>query len=160
MTIFIEGSRCPLCGKPIINGQKSVLFPSFVANEADPLWRFSGRAFHEDCIQRDPLASAANLRLAQFNERRGPSNRQCQICNRTVTNPDEFVPFGHLTDDRCHALFKLNFAVFHRSCLPNWPELPVVYELAKEQFASGAWKGQGMQWLLSILQNASEAKRS
>jgi len=154
MAILVSGALCPLCGQPMLNGQKTVTFSPFVANEADPVWKFSDGAFHEECFRRDPLADAAEHRWREFNERRSPAHRQCHVCEKPITDPSDYAPFGHLTDDPSHHLHQLNFAVFHRSCLPHWLELGSVYELAVMQLRSGAWKGRGMQWLIDTLKNA------
>ena len=154
MAILVSGALCPLCGRPMLKGQKTVTFSPFVANESDPLWKFSDGAFHEECFQRDPLADAAERRWREFDERRAPAHRRCYICEKPITNPDDYVPFVHLTDDPSHPLHRLNFAAFHRSCLRRWSDLGLVYEIAVTQMRVGAWKGRGMQWLIDTLKDA------
>jgi hypothetical protein len=159
MAIVILGkTTCLLCGKPLLQGQKTVQLSPFVANEADPIWKFSDGAFHEECFRRDPLADMAERRYREFKEHETSAHRRCHVCGKPLLSPNDYIPFGYLTDDPSHALYRLNYAAFHRSCLPSWSEIGSVYELATAQMRSGAWKGRGMQWLVDTLKDAQANK--
>jgi hypothetical protein len=154
MAILAPGMLCRLCGKPLLEGQEKVAFSTFVANEADPLWKFSDGVFHVECFNRDSLADSAEKRWREFSEHRISSLRRCHVCGQPIENPDDYFALGHLTNDSSHPLYRLNFAVFHRSHLAHWPELASIYQLASAQVKSGAWKGRGMQWIVDTLKNA------
>ena len=150
MALLLRGTPCPLCGKPILEVEQSVMFPPFVANEADPLWRFSDGAFHADCFYRESLALAAERRLAEVRE--ASARRACYVCGEQITEPDDYVPFGNLTDDQNHPLHRFNYACFHRLCLRQWEERATAYKLALDELRSGAWKGRGMRYLVEVLE--------
>jgi hypothetical protein len=155
MAIVIVGQTpCLLCGTLLAQGQRTVQFPPFVANEADPIWKFSDAAMHEECFRGDPLAAAAESRYRELRERGDPAKSRCHVCGNRITNPGGFFPFGYLTGDVSHRLYRLNYAVFHRSCLPRWSELASMRELATAQLKSGLWKGRGMRGLVEALADA------
>ena len=152
MAIVIEGKTlCGICEKTIEAGQRIIAFPAFAPNELDPLRVFNDAAFHEECFYRHPLAEKALARKEKLFERTGPGHRFCLICGRDITNPDEYMIFGHLTDDETHALYQYNYAQFHRSCLSHWSELPYIYAQFEKLKESGTWRGKALEWLLSEL---------
>jgi hypothetical protein len=155
VALLIRGTtKCPLCELVIADGQRAVGFPAFVSNEADPLWKFSDGAFHEDCVRRDDLAIAAERRLQRIRENNQPGRRRCRVCQRSITDPEDYFPLGHLTDDAEHPLHRFNFLHLHRTCLGRWSELGLVAELASKQLESGEWKGEGMERLEKSLRAA------
>lgn len=48
----IEAGRahCALCGEVIRPGEDAMVTPDFLADEADPLWRFADAAMHRACF--------------------------------------------------------------------------------------------------------------
>jgi len=51
VAIVLRGkTECSLCGKVIINGDDIVATSHFIADKADPLWRFSDSAMHHSCF--------------------------------------------------------------------------------------------------------------
>lgn len=48
----IHGGRayCVLCGNSIRPDDDALLTPDFIADDADPLWRFSDAAMHRACF--------------------------------------------------------------------------------------------------------------
>lgn len=151
MAILIEKMKCGLCGNPIMKGESTVSFSSFISNEAAPLFHFSDSAFHRGCFEKHPSARAVEARYAEVREQNKPENRRCLVCRRIITNPDDFFFLGCLTDDSSNPLYRLNCAHLHRSCLSQWPDLPTVSAFAEKQLESGAWRGAGMRWLVNIL---------
>jgi hypothetical protein len=152
MAIVIRGSSlCPLCGNPMLASEDLILFPPFVSNEADPLWKFNDSGFHRICFERDPLSGKAESRWQEARERGKAENRRCLVCGRVILDPEEYFPLGHLADEPKHPLFRFNFAQFHQSCLPRWIDLAQVCWLAERQLESGAWKGKAMLQLVDML---------
>ena len=43
-------AHCALCGATIRRGEEALVTPDFLADEADPLWRFSDVAMHQACF--------------------------------------------------------------------------------------------------------------
>jgi hypothetical protein len=41
---------CALCREPIRPGEDALLTPDFLADEADPFWRFADAAMHRACF--------------------------------------------------------------------------------------------------------------
>jgi hypothetical protein len=152
MAIIIRGkSKCSLCGAIIQEGQEVVAFPPFVPNELDPLWIFNDGAFHADCFYSHPLASKAQTRYKEIKAHTGPGNRLCAVCKKQIKDPDEYFTLGHLTGDESHPLYSYNYMQAHQSCLPEWPELPYLYEQVEKLMHSGTWEGRALERLLADL---------
>src|SRR6266849_7238339 len=109
MALFYPGLPCSICGKPILEGQNKVMFSPFVSNEADPLFPFNDGVFHSECFQNHPLAHAAKTRYAEVRDKSKPENRRCPVCRQMITDPDDYLPIGHLTDDVSHPLYRFNY---------------------------------------------------
>jgi len=156
MAILIEGMKCSLCSRSMTKSQATVSFSPFVSNEADPLFRFSDGVFHKECFQKEPLAEMAKARCVEVREQSIPENRRCRVCGKTIVNPDDYLPLGHLTNDRLHPLYQFNYTHLHRSCLHQWPDLGRVTDLAEKHLETGAWKGNGMRWILKALKSLDQ----
>ena len=155
MAIFIPGMRCAISDRSIESASEAVVFPPFVANEADLLHVFSDAVIHADVFRAHPLAAEAQARLNEARWHTAPGNRQCLICGQLVTDPDNYLGLGHLVEDRAHSLYRFNYAHFHRSCLATWPGLPgLIAELA-ELDKSGMWKGDGLKRLMNALRSVA-----
>ena len=51
MALIIRGkTECSLCGTVLIDGDDLVATSNFIADEDDPLWRFSDSAMHRQCF--------------------------------------------------------------------------------------------------------------
>jgi hypothetical protein len=157
MAILVYGVLCRLCGKPMLRGQDLVMFPPFVANEADPLLKFSDGAFHRECFLSDPLSGRAESRLAEIKERSNRADWVCPVCGKLINDPDDFFSLDHLTDDRLNPLHPLNYVKLHKSCLPRWLELKSTRILAEKQLESGAWAGGAMEKLVDDLRKAEDS---
>lgn len=158
MSIMIFGTPCSLCGNPMLKGQKIKMLPPFIANEADPLWRFSDGSFHEECLLLDPLGGEIDRRVAEVVERTNPSKRQCLICGQVIDDPDDYFSLGHLTGNSESPIYKFNFGRFHLSHLHLWSELSSVCAFAEEQIKSGAWRGRGMEFIVEVLKSAKKRR--
>ncbi len=69
MALIIRGTtECSLCGTVLIDGDDLVATSHFIADEDDPLWRFSDSAMHRRCF----LAWELRQRfIDMYNERVG-----------------------------------------------------------------------------------------
>lgn len=43
-------AHCAICGEAIRPGEDALVTPDFLADDADPLWRFSDAALHRACF--------------------------------------------------------------------------------------------------------------
>jgi len=155
MAIIIRGhTKCRFCGSVIEEGKEVTSFPHFVNNELDPFSVFDDGAFHSDCFYKHPLADNAEKRYEEILKRNGPSNRVCVVCNKPITDPDDYFTIGHLTDDQAAPLCAYNYTQAHSSCLSHWAELRQVYELVKDLQLSGKWGGEGLKSVLLDLEKA------
>jgi hypothetical protein len=51
VAIVLSGeTECSICSKVIIDGDDIVATSHFIADESDPLWRFSDSAMHRSCF--------------------------------------------------------------------------------------------------------------
>lgn len=59
--LFLGASRCSICGEVLVQGQPIVATTHFIADPADPLWRFSDSGMHAACFavweHRDEFAA-------------------------------------------------------------------------------------------------------
>jgi hypothetical protein len=148
MALFIPGMHCRLCGEAIESEDDAKLFPLFTGNEADPLFIFSDAVTHKTCFEQDPRHDFASLRLADFSASQKKRPRICLVCGLQIASPDDFFGVGHLTDAPESALYKWNYAQFHRSCLPHWAELPRFIQLGVCELKAGRWRGKAMEQLI------------
>ena len=149
MAILLVGqTECALCGKGIAEGQESVGFPTFVANELDPLYIFNSGAFHAACFWQHPLAKLAQARSAEARRKSPPATRRCWVCGRTINHPDDYVGLGHLTEDSAEPIHRFNYAQFHNACLRKWDKRREMCALIKEFRHSGKWKGPALDGIL------------
>ena len=131
MAIFLEGMRCGLCGKAMYESDKLISFPAFVANPQDPIYPFSDATVHSTCLETYPSGQEA---LFQFDFIKSNFPIECMICGLSVNKPaedtragflyleQEVIRLPHLVYSPLSSAYNYNFAVFHRKCLPGWPE--------------------------------------
>lgn len=155
MAIIIRGkTKCQFCGTVIEDGEEVRSFPHFISNELDPLSVFDDGAFHEKCFHNHPLAEKAQRRYEEILQRNGPTNRECVVCKKQITDPDDYFTIGHLTDSPAAPLYDYNYTQAHSSCLRHWPELRKVTTLVKDLHLSESWGGQALGIILLELENA------
>jgi hypothetical protein len=68
MAIFVpRRSKCPICGEAINEDDDHVGTTHFIADESDPLWRFSDAVMHRRCYDawehRDEFTARYRKRL-------------------------------------------------------------------------------------------------
>ncbi len=149
--MFIVGMKCPLCGEPINSEDERVGFSSFVANEADPLHIFSDATFHRACFLKHPLSDKARSRYNVALESAQPANRICYVSGSLITNSEDYLTSGHLTDDQTNPLLRYNFAHFSRSALAGWKGLSSFIHQLEAFERSDEWKGKALGWFIGEL---------
>lgn len=50
MVLVLGTTQCSLCGKVLAAGEEVVGTTHFIADETDPLWRYSDSAMHRGCF--------------------------------------------------------------------------------------------------------------
>ena len=151
MAIFILGMSCAISGRQIESASQAIAFPAFVSNEADPLLIFNDAVVHAEEFALHPLASRAISRLEEFRSQTTPSARACLHCKRPITNPDDYIGFGHITDARNVRLHSLNYCHLHRTCVAAWSMRGQALADLELLEKSGDWKGNGLRELISVL---------
>lgn len=155
MAIIIRGETiCPLCQMTIQEGENVVAFPAFVWNQCDPIFIFNDAACHAACFHRHLLAGYAQERYEALQKSVGPGLRECSICHHQITNPNDYLLVGHLTDDPEHFLHQFNYAQFHRLCFSKWNGREMLVRKIKHLDQSGEWCGDGLKALLVELTSA------
>lgn len=148
MAILILGkSVCSLCSRGITESDPVVSFGPFVANQLDPLWRFSDGVFHDQCFRKEPLAHKAIARQEELLRAAAPAGRRCRVCSQRIERPDDYILVPHLTDNPSSSAYDFNYSQFHRSCLRLWPHRVRLLSIIDELSRSGAWRGQALSML-------------
>jgi hypothetical protein len=153
MSILIRGlTRCPLCGATVTADEEAVLLPAFVWNELDPLTVFNDAAMHKACFEADPRREMVERIVAELESRTGPGKRRCVVCQREITNPDDYILLPRLVDSDTHALHPYNYTHLHKSHVSSWHDYDKVVFLLRD-LADG-WKGSSLIWLIRELEAA------
>lgn len=137
MAIFVNGMKCPLCYKVIIEEQDKVMIPALTGNPNNPLFIFSDAVVHKDCFYKHPLAISVEERLKGVYHNALRRHRVCEICNQEIKKPDEYFGTNLLSDQKESPLYQYNYMHFHRNCIKNWKRLDDfkkhIYEAKKNQ---------------------------
>jgi hypothetical protein len=86
-------SKCPLCGNVLAKGEQLRVFPHFIVDEADPLWRYSDAGMHLACFrtwdQREAFVGKFNARSTiVYNGKRRQMNDDGRIYEEPVSAPE------------------------------------------------------------------------
>jgi predicted nucleic acid-binding Zn ribbon protein len=155
MAIIIRGkTKCFICGAVIEDEQPVRSFPHFIQNELDPLAVFNDGAFHLECFRNQPLAQKAEELYDEMLRHLTPTHRVCVVCNKPLSDPDDYFTVGYLTEDETAPAHVYNYTQAHRSCLPTWRQLRNAYELIKHLRFSPSWRGQTLDRVLLQLEKA------
>jgi endogenous inhibitor of DNA gyrase (YacG/DUF329 family) len=135
--MITRGTICGICGKPIQGAKASALRP-FVRNAKDPLYPFSGRAFHASCFESWPEREHA---VAVSTERvsRMASPQTCTVCGERIL--DQGYSTDLLTTVRESPLYKYNYLSFHAEHWSQWSELGKFEQAVEAAGRSGLWEG-------------------
>ena len=91
MPMFIPGMTCSISNRRIARSEDAVMFPAFIANEADPLHIFSDAVIHAEVFSKDPRADAAVARFEEFRRHTAPENRLCAECGQRIVDADDYI---------------------------------------------------------------------
>jgi len=140
MAIFIPGTICPLCGRPIQKDDDPVLFPAFVANCLDPLVLFHDAVVHRVCLDSHSLGREATRRSQEVIARCGPGERKCVVCGKEITDPDDFFGTGYLAPEYS-PIGDFNYLHLHRSHFIDWSRASEFRDKMSAFLASTEWEG-------------------
>jgi hypothetical protein len=154
--IRLAGSKCPLCGLQVTDGEPTRSFRPFISNSMSPLLVFSDSTCHVACVRDHPFGDlAVSIEEATRNAYR-PDNRICRICSLVISEPADYFGLGFLTDVTGLKASKFNLFQAHLSCLRDWEETPGLVDALRELDASDHWGGDALQDPLRLL-NAGDA---
>jgi len=161
MAIIIKGtSVCPLCGQVIKESDEIVSFPPFISDELDPLFEFSDTGFHSSCFRQHPLSENAESCYREILEQTCYEHRICVVCGRNITDPDDYLTLGCLRSDPEHPLHKYNHIQLHRSCITEWRELTVFYDILNHFWKTGKIRGVALKSLLDEIRTPADRHNS
>lgn len=123
MALFVPGMKCRICGVPMTNSDELIGFPHFVSDRGSDLWFFSDGVFHRHCFKKHKLATEVEEFAAQAIKNNKPANRICAICSEVITEPDDYIGSGLLTNLKSNPLYEFNFMHYHLSHIPSWSRL-------------------------------------
>lgn len=153
MALFIPGSLCPLCGRPMGSAGEVVMFSSFVADQSDPLFVLSDAAVHTACFAGHPLSEEASRWHDEAARNRKASDRICAVCRKPLLDPDDYFGTGLLTRDAASPLFEFNFVHLHRSHAMSWERFDEFRRRMEEVQSSGSWQGAKLVFGASLAES-------
>lgn len=148
--LFIGSTLCTLCDKVVNEGDSYQSFPAFIMNELDPCFIFTDGAFHEACVRNHAQGADALRRVDEWKLNVGPGRRKCAVCGHQVTEPDDYLLIGKLSDCENDPLRLFNYTHLHRSCVSRWNRASAFVDLASAALGSGSWKGG---WLAQLIED-------
>jgi hypothetical protein len=152
MALLIFGkTQCGLCNRVLEQGEAVRSFPAFAVNEQDPLLLFSDGSFHQACLDADKRKNDVLYRVEELVANTGPGKRACAVCKAQVTDPDDYLLIGHLSDREADPLRQFNYTHLHKSCLPRWEKKELFGRLARAALTSRFWRGNYLNNLLKDL---------
>jgi hypothetical protein len=142
MAIIILGkTNCPLCQKPLLEGDETVAFPPLFANRRSGFRLFHDAGVHRSCIESHPLGPKAIALLERFTQSTGPGRRPCAVCGSQIADPDDYFGAGVLTEDPSSPLSEFNFVHLHQAHFPLWIRGPEFRHLVETMQGEAAWDG-------------------
>jgi hypothetical protein len=82
VVVVTRGTICGICGKPILGAKASAL-RHFIGNRKDPLYPYSGRAFHSTCFEawseREHAVAISKERLSRM-----VAPQTCTVCGERI----------------------------------------------------------------------------
>ncbi len=158
MAILSVGQiSCAVCGDAIERGDEAVLFPHFVLNEKDPLYKLSDASCHAACVSTDARGQAM-LRAAEAHDRNtGPGKRACAVCSSEILDPDDYFGIVYLGDPSTEPLGAFNYTHLHMSHIRDWKQADAFLALAKAAVDSGRWEGDALGKLVQDVEAGRSA---
>lgn len=84
MSVINEGStRCSLCSRLLNPAEEITAFGHFIADQSDPLWRFSDSAMHRSCFVAWP-------KKEEFRARQNADYRRVVYPDQTIFRLEEY----------------------------------------------------------------------
>lgn len=155
MSLFISGkTRCAVCDRVMTSQDRTISFPAFCWNEADPLWRFNDATAHFDCFSAHPLAVATTAAVNELEWKSGPERRKCAVCRSEIVEPDDWLQLPRFGSDSADPLSRFNLLHLHRTHIRRWPELGELLVLLRARQQSGTWVGPAIVSLIRDLEGA------
>lgn len=139
MAIITDSSTCGICNNPVSRGDLVAVRP-FTRNRQDPLFPFSGRIFHQQCLEAHPLFPQIESASKGRAERMNAGSHVCTVCGQAIVGGE-----GRTTDlmsvDPAHPLFEYNYLFFHTEHVKDWTGLQEFEEAVCRASELGVWEG-------------------
>jgi hypothetical protein len=148
VAIFVEGMKCAVCNKPVFADNTFIMFSNIIPNKLDPLWIFNDAIVHSECFTKHKLYQSMQERIEEHDRMNTVKNRVCNICNNVITDPDNYISIGHLTEDKTHPLYKFNYSRYHVTCLKEWANIEYFRNSLIELQNSGQWSGESLSLII------------
>lgn len=143
---------CKLCGQALKQEEALLGFTHFVPNEAEPLYFFSGSTFHRPCFESHPLSQTVTAAYVALN--RTPYINHLSGREMTPEEVDHLISLGYLTSKQEHPLYRYNGLLFDDRTFSQWPALPTLIALLREEKNAGRWRGERADRMLGFLEAA------
>lgn len=141
MAFFFAGkSKCAICGRIVVASEEFMLFPAFVMNKLDPMARFNDAIVHCACLEMDDAGAKAVSCRDEALARSSPSARICAVCEKVITEPDDYFGTGYLAPEFT-PIGRFNYIHLHRSHFPKWAYHEDFQSAIEEHVSSIAWEG-------------------
>lgn len=141
MAIFLSGIKCEICKKNILQKDEKIMFPSFVLNEKDPIYFFNDSTFHRKCFFNYRMSGQAMLMYDEL-KRRTKKTKECCICKKEITDPENYIFFGCFSSNYDQELSKYNFTMYHKTCFLDSETKKNIDLLISKMEKQRKWKGR------------------
>lgn len=123
--ILRNKTRCSICNKLILEGERIRSIPDFSYGLDSPYDFFSGKIFHEVCFISHAQSNNVLEHLDKIEEEY--DKKVCFISGEPITidnikHPDNHIFVGYLTKDKGNPLFKYNNIHLNKRYLEFWKE--------------------------------------
>ena len=138
--LFLDLTKCSICGKVIKDTQKAYSFYPFIQNKKDPFFIFSDASFHLECLQQHPLGLTAISFGEQLIFETRPVNRRCKIDNEIISDYKDYIFFDLLSSNKEDDIYRFNFTTLNRNNLDKWKDRDQFLEVAGKMIREDKWE--------------------
>jgi hypothetical protein len=108
---------------------------------------------HRGCLLRRPYGPRALAKLEDY-ERHRHQLRTCRICGVPISDPDDYLSLGPLSDFPDEPLARFDWFQAHLHCLNDWEQTPDLVAVLEDVSRSAGWEGDVLERLLDRIRSA------
>ena len=146
MALFLEGTACRICGKPMKQSENRICFPNLIANPLDSLYFFNDSCFHQRCLEAHQDGELIVNILKEEIDKSWPPT--CIVCNQRIESYDDLYGLCRFTSDQKEELYLYNQLTFHKKCIHRWGLMDRFYLMISKLRLTGRWDNNLLDWLL------------